>query len=147
MTRSRQTPDFDAPELSIPLDTICFLIEKAREFDVKAGASDPDPDAMDDDDGDAVVLEDRPSDPVEHEMRSLISSLSEDAQIDLVALMWLGRDDGSPEDWDDLRQTAAEEHNRHTARYLLGTPLLSDHLEAGMDILGLDCADYDESSV
>lgn len=147
MTLSSQTPDGEMPELSVPLDTVCYIIAKAREFDVKVGSSDPDADPVDDDDVDAAVLEDRPSDPVEDELHALISGLDEDAQIDLVTLMWLGRDDGTVEDWADLRLTAAEEHNARTARYLLGTPLLGDHLEAGLDLLGLDCSDYDEDLV
>lgn len=147
MTKSRQTDDIDTPELSVPLDTVCFLIWKAREFDVKSGSSDIDADPVDDDDVDAAVLEDRPSDPVRLELANVIHDLDEDAQIDLVTLMWLGRDDGTAEDWDDLRQTATEEHTGHTARYLLGTPLLGDHLEAGLDAIGLSCSDYDETSV
>ena len=147
MTISSQTPESDAPELSVALDTLCYIIAKAREFDVKAGSSDPGADPLDDDDGDAVVLEDRPSDPVETELRSIIGDLTVDAQIDLVALMWLGRDDGTLDEWDDIRRTAAEEHNKHTASYLVGTPLLSDHLEAGMDVLGLDCSDNEQTSL
>ncbi len=32
----------DVPELSIPTDKLCFIIEKAREFDVKDEVTDPD---------------------------------------------------------------------------------------------------------
>jgi len=49
------------------------------------------------------VLEDQPDDPVVEEMTSLIESLSEDEQIDLVALAWIGRDDYSAEDWPAVR--------------------------------------------
>ena len=34
--------------------------------------------------------------------------MNEDEQIDLVALIWLGRGDGTIEDWDDLRARAVE---------------------------------------
>jgi len=143
MTISAQTPDTDPatrPDLAVPLDTVCYIIEKAREFDVKAGSTDPDAPDIYDDDVDAAVLEDRPSDPVESELRSVIRDLSEDAQIDLVTLMWLGRDDGSADEWDEVRQIATDEHNTHTAKYLVGTPLLSVHLEAGLEIIGISCA-------
>ena len=147
MTESRQTAEINTPELSIPLDTVCFIIAKAREFDVKTGSSDPDADPLDDDDVDAAVLEDRPSDPVRRELMHVIHDLDEDAQLDLVTLMWLGREDGTADDWADLRQTAAQERNARTAQYLLGTPLLSVHLESGLEAIGLDCSDYDETSV
>lgn len=134
-------------ELNVPLDTVCHIIVKAREFDGKSGSSDPNASAMNDDDIAASVLEDRPSDAVEQELIQVIADLSDDGQADLVALMWLGRDDNSIEDWEDLRQTAFHEHNRNTPTYLVGTPLLADHLEGGLDTLGLGCADYNDTTV
>jgi hypothetical protein len=41
--------------------------------------------------------------------------MSEDEQIDLVALMRLGRGDGDIEEWDELRRQAAEGANGRTA--------------------------------
>ena len=145
---SRQTRDTAIEiELNVPLDTVCQIILKAREFDVKAGSSDPAADEFDDDDFVAAVLEDRPSDPVETELTQVIDDLSTDAQADLVALMWLGREDSGVEDWESLRQTAMDEHNRNTAAYLIGTPLLADHLEDGLDAIGLGCSEFEETSV
>ncbi|MCB4457881.1 DUF3775 domain-containing protein [Leisingera sp. McT4-56] len=54
----------------------------------------------------------------------MISDLDEEAQTDLVALMWLGREES---DWQELRELAELEHNDFTADYLLGTPLLADY--------------------
>ncbi len=146
---SRQTRNLaEGIELNIGLDTVCSIIAMAREFSGKGGSSDPSASALDDDDVDAAVLEDRPSDPVAAELTHVIHDLTVDAQMDLVALMWLGREDGNgPEDWPGLRRTAAEEHNRHTARYLRGTPLLAVHLEAGLDTLGLSCAGFEDTQV
>ena len=87
------------------------------------------------------VLEDNADDPVEREITGFINALSEDEQIDLVALMWLGRGDGSIEEWDDLRRQASERRNRRTARYLLGEPMLGDFLADGLDAFGLTWAD------
>jgi len=61
-----------------------------------------------------------------------------------VTLAWLGRGDGGIDEWDDLRAEAARVHNRRTASYLLGIPLLSDYLEEGLSQLGIA---YDEGSV
>jgi hypothetical protein len=41
------------------------------------------------------VLEDRPVDPVEQELVAFIEAMSEDEQVDLVTLTWLGRSDGT----------------------------------------------------
>lgn len=83
-------------ELAVSLETVCFIIMKAREFDAKNPVTEPNPASNPSDDHSAAILEDHADDPVLEELRSLISDLSVDAQIDLVALMWLGRDDNPP---------------------------------------------------
>ncbi|GEO87494.1 MULTISPECIES: DUF3775 domain-containing protein [Alphaproteobacteria] len=129
--------------IEIPVDKVCFLILKAREFDVKEEGTDPDSGSNPSDDAEISVLEDTPDDPVEEEIRSLIDDLSIDEQIDLVALAWLGRDDYDANDWTDLRIQATEAHNRRTADYLLGDPLLGDHLAEGLAALGYSCEDVE----
>ena len=146
MTLSRQTPDSDLPDIRVPLDTVCFIIAKSREFDVKTASSDPDASPLDDDDIDAAVLEDRPSDPVEAELKSFISDLSDGAQVDLVAIMWMGRGDG-PDSWAEAKGLAFSQHNDRTAEYLVGTPLLPDYLEEGLATIGRSCSEYEEISV
>lgn len=127
------------PELSISAEKVAFLIEKAREFDVKEAASDPDSGSNAADDDMIDVLEDTPNDPVVREIRGFINALSEDEQVDLVALMRLGRGDGGIDDWDDLRREAAEQHEgRSTSRYLLGEPMLGDLLAEGLAAFGVD---------
>lgn len=130
------------PELAISPDKVAFLIEKAREFDVKDAASDPDSGSNPTDDDMIDVLEDNGRDPVEREITGFIEALTEDEQIDLVALMRLGRGDGGIEDWDDLRREAAEGRTAgRTAKYLLGEPMLGDLLADGLEEFGLDWSD------
>ncbi|ODN69181.1 DUF3775 domain-containing protein [Methylobrevis pamukkalensis] len=135
--------DGTTPDLEISLETVCFIIMKARQFDVKEAASEPDPGSNPTDDNDRAVLQDHADDPVQEELVSLISQLSDDEKVDLVALMWLGRDGSDASDWADLRRQAAEARTASTARYLMGEPLLADHLAAGLDALGLSCADFE----
>lgn len=130
--------------LSLAPETVCYLIVKAREFDVKDVASDLNPASNATDDSMISVLEDQPDDPVESELQSLISDMNEDEQIDLVALCWLGRGDGNVDDWESIRADAAEAHNERTAAYLLGTPLLADYLEEAMSQFGESCQDYEK---
>lgn len=130
-----QTP----PELSISPDKVCFIVVEARDFDAKDVVTDPDDSSNATDDAMLSVLEDHKDDPVVQEISAAIFGMTEDEQIDLVALAWLGRGDGTVEDWDELRAEAARAHNRRTASYLLGMPLLPDHLEEGLSQFGMSC--------
>jgi Protein of unknown function (DUF3775) len=143
-TNSPETPEGEnADSLTISPEKVCFIIIKAKEFDAKDEVTEPDPGSNPSDDKEAAVLEDHEDDPVLEELTSLINSLSEDEQIDLVALAWLGRDDYSASDWAAVRQEAARAHNERTASYLLGTPLLGDFLEEGLSMLGYSCEEFE----
>jgi hypothetical protein len=132
------------PELTISAEKVAFIIEKAREFDVKEGDSDPDSGSNPSDDDAIDVLEDNGSDPVVQELGSFMIALNEDEQVDLVALTWLGRGDGTIDDWDDLRARAVEARGeyrsprRETVHYLLGEPMLGDLLANGLEEFGVD---------
>jgi|SRR5689334_2260130 uncharacterized protein DUF3775 len=130
-------------ELAISPEKVCFIIIKAREFDVKDAVTEPDPGSNPSDDMESAVLEEHEDDPVVEEISSLIDALSEDEQIDLVALAWLGRDDYSAADWPTVRAEAARAHNERTASYLLGMPLLGDFLEEGLSMLGRSCEEFE----
>jgi hypothetical protein len=130
------------PTLSISPEKVCFFIVKAREFDVKDVVTDPDPGSNPADDAMIAVLEDHSDDPTHQELRSFIDALTEDEQVDLVALTWLGRGDGTIDEWDELREEAARLHNNRTAAYLLAKPMLSDHLEEGLSQFGCSCEDF-----
>ena len=119
------------------------IIIKAREFDVKDVVTDPDDASNAADDSMVSVLEDHRADPVADEIRGFIGALNEDEQIDLVALAWLGRGDGTIDDWDELRAEAARAHNKRTAAYLLGMPLLADHLEEALSLFDRSCDDFE----
>jgi hypothetical protein len=133
------------PSLTIATEKICFIIIKAREFDVKDEVTDPDDASNATDDNMISVLEDHGDDPVANEIRGFIGAMNEDEQIDLVALTWLGRGDGTIEDWHELRAEAARAHNKRTASYLLGIPLLSDYLEEALSLFDLSCDDVEMS--
>jgi len=131
------------PTLTISPEKVCFIIIKAKEFDAKDEVTEDDPGSNPSDDMGAAVLEDHGDDPVLEELTSLINSLSEDEQIDLVALTWLGRDDYTAGDWPAVREEAARAHNDRTAGYLLGIPLLGDFLEEGLSMLGYSCEEFE----
>jgi len=129
--------------LAISREKVCFIIVKAREFDAKDELTEPDPGSNPADDMEISVLEEHADDPVVEELTSLINALSEDEQVDLVALMWLGRDDYAARDWSAVREEAARAHNDRTAEYLIGTPLVGDFLEEGLSKLGYSCEEFE----
>ena len=144
MTHVHDIPD-DGPAgvLTISPEKVFFVIVKAREFDAKDPVTDPNDGSNPTDDGEAAVLEDHRDDPTVFEIISFIRAMSVDEQIDLVALAWLGRDDYTAADWASVREEAAAAHNKRTATYLLGMPLLGDFLEEGLSLLGYSIEEYE----
>jgi len=144
---AKQGPDDeteDAVELAVDPDTVCFLIVKAKEFDVKVEPDDPDSGSNPTDDGEIDVLEDRRDDPTFAELMGTLEALNEDELSDLVAMVWIGRGDYDAEDWEEAKEQAQQRGTKGTAEYLLGTPLLGDYLESGFNDLGYSCEDTEE---
>ena len=136
--RSAQTPDID---LTVSTEQVCFIIAKARQFEVKDVPTVPDPGSNASDDRMVSVLEARAGDPVTQEIRAFVNAMDEDQKIDLVALTWVGRGDYEIGEWKEARAQAAAAHNDRTADYLLGLPLLSEFLEDALSDCGLSCED------
>jgi hypothetical protein len=145
MPLTAATEDKPAPTLTIPTDKVGFIIVKAREFDEKEEDSDPDEGSNPTDDGNADILEDKDGDGTQEELAGAIRELNEDEQIELVALAWLGRGTYDISEWPQALQTARDEHNKRTAEYLLGLPMLGDYLEEGLAAFGESISD--ESAV
>jgi Protein of unknown function (DUF3775) len=141
------TKTIDAEETVIPLEidppTVAFLIAKARAFDAKVAPAERDTVSQPGEDEDHGALEDFGDDPVGLEIKEIIDDLNDDAQVELVAMTWVGRGDFSLDEWQDAIAAAAERKTGSTAVYLLGMPLLGDLLEEGFVTLGYSCEDYD----
>ena len=135
---SAQTPDID---LTVSTEQVCFIIAKARQFEVKDVPTVPDPGSNASDDRMVSVLEARGNDPVAQEIRAFVNAMDEDQKIDLVTLTWVGRGDYEIGEWAEARAQAAAAHNDRTADYLLGLPLLSEFLEDALSDCGLSCED------
>jgi Protein of unknown function (DUF3775) len=131
------------PTLSISSEKVCYLVVKAREFDVQDLEADPDSGSNANDDQMIDVLEDHADNPVIQEINALIAELSDEEKADLMALMQLGRGDGTFDDWEALRDQVFREHADRVAAYLLGEPLLADYLEEGLSQFGFSCAEFE----
>ena len=130
--------------LAIPLETLAYIIAKAREFDAEvpiepdaAAGSDPP------DDDERQVLLDTPDNPTEEELRDAIDGLGPPERHELLALMWLGRGDYDAESWPEALRQAAKATIANVTDYLVGTPLLGDYLEEGAAALDLSLEDFE----
>ena len=128
------------PNLSISPEKVFFIVTKAHQSEMEASQPDLIADLEDDDVGEGRVGKDTDL----TELSGFISELNVDEQIDLVALVWLGRGDGDLDSFPDLRSQAADAHNNRTAAYLLGTPMFADYLEEAMSAFGLSAEDFED---
>jgi len=115
--------------LTIPLETLAYIIEKAREFDAEVPS-------------DAEILLDTPDNPTAQELRSALDGLNVDEREELLALLWLGRGDYDAGNWSEALKQARQTRTASETAYLLGTPLLADYLEEGVSALGLSLEDF-----
>jgi Protein of unknown function (DUF3775) len=129
------------PSIAISPEKVFFIVSKAHQSDMEASEPELMADFEDDDAGEGRVGKDTDL----TELSGFIGELNVDEQIDLVALMWLGRGDGDLDNWRDLRTQAAEAHNNRTSAYLTGTPMFADYLEEAMSMFGLSPEDFEES--
>ncbi len=144
MPVAAESEDKAAPELTIALEKVDYVIVKARQFDVKESDSDPDEGSNPTDDGQTDVLEDNGEDVVRQELVAFINSMDVDEKAELVALAWLGRGTYEIDEWQTALDTAKSEHGKRTAQYLLDLPLLGDYLADGLAEFG---EEYSENEV
>lgn len=121
--------------LQISTERVEQIVVLAREFDVQVAPWD---DASSDERENDMAsnLEITPDNPAAAALKGAIDGLSEDEQVSLVALMWIGRGTYDAADLEEALSVARSERANETSNYLLGVPLLANHLEAGLDKLG-----------
>jgi len=127
--------------LTIPLEMLAYIIEKAREFDAEV-PSDAEEGSNAADDDEREILLDTPENPTEQELRDAIDGLGIPERQELLALMWLGRGDYDAESWSEALQQARQTQSASETTYLLGTPLLGEYIEEGVSALGLSLGDF-----
>jgi hypothetical protein len=125
--------------LNVNPDTICFLIDKARIFHSKEDVVMPDVPDSPADDWALQAMADHTDDAVFQEFKATVDDLEPDQQQEVVAVMWVGREEFSAEEWDTAVSEARNEWNDRTAEYLIAHPQLADYLLEGLDALGYSC--------
>lgn len=124
--------------LSIDPDYLRRLVVKVRSFMGKEANELPDEGSNPtDDEMPSSALQDEGDDLSREEVVEEIRGLEPRQQAELVALMWLGRDEGAPEEFEGLVRLALERREVPTEDYLLDHPLVAEHWLDGMERLGL----------
>src|SRR5438445_5603413 len=129
-----------------PLDTLCRIILRAREYEAQTASDyDPgeDPDNVDDEqEGALSVLEDDINDSVEEELRAAFEDLGEDQLAEVIAFTWVGQGTYDAGDWDEAMAEAQDLVNDGTdgaIDELMGQPMLASVLDAGLAAFDLSC--------
>ena len=129
-----------------PLDTLCRIILRAREYEAQT-ASDydrgEDPDNVDDEaEGTLSVLEDEINDSVEEELQAVFEDLGEDQLAEVIAFRWVGSGTYEAADWDeatDEAQQLVSDGTPGAISELLEQPMLASVLESGLAAFDLSC--------
>ncbi len=127
-------------ELTLNPEFLRSLILKVRALMAQEGMVVPEVGSnLSDDENAPEMLQDGPDNPIRREIVAQIADLEPDQQDELVALMWIGRGDMEPEEWEEALRLAAERREVSagpaTADYLLTHPHVADHLDEGVDRL------------
>jgi hypothetical protein len=125
-------------ELALNPEFLNNLILRLRALMAREETVSPDSGSNPTDDEGPATLQESPDDLTRAELETEIEDLEPDQQAELVALMWIGRGDLEPEEWDEALALAAERHEGATAAYLLSHPHVADHIDEGIARVGED---------
>ena len=91
-----------------------------------------------------VIMLTREYGPESPHLVDYVSGLNEDEKASLVAVMWIGRGSFEAGELARAKEEAMREATAPTERYLSGIPGLAEHLEAGLDALGVDVTEEED---
>jgi hypothetical protein len=128
-----------------PLETLCRIILRAREYEAQTVdfADEEDADDVDDEqEGMLSVLEDDINDSVEEELKAAFEDLGEDQLAEVIAFCWVGQGTYEAGDWDEATeeaQTLVGESVAQAIDELMDQPMLASVLESGLAAFDLSC--------
>ncbi len=141
--------------MDIKPEVVCHVIFKARELNAGDELLEDYEErethmtgrvALDEEAIEREAHQEHEQDPTYNELKNFIDELSVDEQCELIALTWLGRDDGPAGDWGDMLRLAGERRTDHTAAYLLEMPLLADHLQEALSKFDISCEEFERKA-
>jgi len=129
-----------------PLDTLCRIILRGREYEAQTPTDYDGNEAADnvddEDEGALSVLDDTINDSVEEELKAILEDLGEDQLAEVVAFCWVGQGTYDTADWDEAMEEAsalAAGGGDAAIDDLLDMPMLASVLEAGLAAFELSC--------
>lgn len=134
----------DDDPLTLNPEFLRSLILKMRALMAQEEMVSPDSGSNPSDDERSATLQETPDNMTRDEIVAQVEDLEPDQQAELVALMWVGRGDLEPEEWQEALTLAAERADMPTSAYLLSHPHVADDIEEGLDRL-LDGTDLMET--
>lgn len=133
-----------------PLETLCRIILRAREYEAQTPTDYDGGEAADnvddEDSGERLsVLDDSLNDSVEEELKSAFEDLGEDQLGEVLAFCWVGQGTYEASDWDEALEAASDEGEGAIGE-LMDMPMLASVLESGMAAFDLTCEGVGEVS-
>ncbi len=129
-----------------PLDTLCRIVLRAREYEAQTPTDYDGGEAADnvddEDEGALSVLDDTINDSVEEELKAILEDLGEDQLAEVVAFCWVGQGTYDAGDWDEAMEEAtglASGGGEAAIEELIDMPMLASVLEAGLAAFELSC--------
>ena len=129
-----------------PLETLCRIILRAREYEAQTPTDYDDNEAAenvdDDEEGTLSVLDDTLNDSVEEELKAAFEDLGEDQLAEVVAFCWVGQGTYDASDWDEAISEAndlASGGGDAAIEELMDMPMLASVLESGLATFDLSC--------
>jgi hypothetical protein len=128
-----------------PLETLCRIILRAREYEAQTVdfAADEDADDVNDEqEGALSVLEDDINTSVEEELHAVFEDLGEDQLAEVLAFCWVGQGTYDASDWDEAMEEAqslVSEGTSEAIDELMEQPMLASVLDAGLAAFDLNC--------
>jgi Protein of unknown function (DUF3775) len=127
------------PELRINTDKVCSFIEAARELAGKVPETTGDGTTSGDDSPLHLSIEQVRDDPTRQQIVEFVAGLNVEEQVDLLALIYLGRGDYSLAEWDDALDYARDRIDGKDADFMIGDSALPAYLEDGLQAFGRTC--------
>ena len=124
-----------------PLETLCRIILRAREYEAQVpndydGGEAPE-NVNDEGEETLSVLDDSINTSVEEELTNALDDLADDQLQEIFAFALVGQGTYEAADWDEAIEAAGEENN--IVEELMDMPMLASVLEAGMAAFDLNC--------
>ena len=121
--------------VALPFDStkIEELVFRLNAVMAKEGTDIPDLGGNASDDEVAETLQETEGDLSRDEITQEIESMNDEQKDGLVALFWIGRGDAEPEEWEQTKALARQQHQGLVSRYLLGQPEVGEFLTVGLE--------------